>query len=442
MTQFFATAYKELLLLKRDRSGLLVLFVMPAILVLVITIVQENAMKTMGETPSEILFIDSDGGDVGRRMEKSLSETAGVRLTKVINGRIPDRASAIDAVAAGKFQLGFFIPEGITATVQKNARIAARKALSLDTGEEVASPSAGEVELFFDPTVMGGFRSAVTQLLQLMIFSIEVEEKIAALSELLPEKMKKEMTAALGPMAMEAFPGAGLTLPLKWNAAPLLRLSDASAVKNAAATLPNAVQQNVPAWALFGVFFIVLPMAGSFIKERVYGVRNRLLSLPVSYFTLVAGKVCAYMMVCLVQFALILGIGKWLLPLLGTPAFAMGGSGIAAGMIALSAILAATGYGILLGTLVNSYEQASMFGSLSIVVAAAIGGIMVPVYAMPALMRNLSVLSPLSWAQNAFLEVFVRGGNFHAVLPQVASLLIFALACILSALLLFGRQVR
>ena len=101
MIRFFATAYKELLLLRRDRAGLLVLFVMPAILVLVITLVQENAMKTIGENQTKILFIDHDGGMIGRRMEKALSEADGVHLTQVLNGHRPDKAAAKKAVAGG-----------------------------------------------------------------------------------------------------------------------------------------------------------------------------------------------------------------------------------------------------------------------------------------------------------------------------------------------------
>ena len=49
MYKIGATILKELLLVFRDRAGMLVLFLMPALLVLVITLVQENVMKTMGE---------------------------------------------------------------------------------------------------------------------------------------------------------------------------------------------------------------------------------------------------------------------------------------------------------------------------------------------------------------------------------------------------------
>ncbi|MGD8836721.1 MAG: ABC transporter permease, partial [Desulfobacteraceae bacterium] len=189
-------------------------------------------------------------------------------------------------------------------------------------------------------------------------------------------------------------------------------------------------------------FFIVLPMAGSFIKERLSGVALRTLSLPVSYPTIVAGKMSAFMLVCLVQFTLILLIGKLLLPWLGTPPFELGASPGAAALVAFCATLAATGYGILLGTAVQTYEQASMFGPISIVIAAALGGIMVPVYAMPTFMQKISVISPLAWAQNAFLDLFARGGTLQSVLPDISLLLIFAMACIATAWLLFSRRVH
>ena len=49
MLRLLTTLHKELLLLRRDWVGLLVLFVMPAVLVIVITLVQDNAMQALGQ---------------------------------------------------------------------------------------------------------------------------------------------------------------------------------------------------------------------------------------------------------------------------------------------------------------------------------------------------------------------------------------------------------
>jgi ABC-2 type transport system permease protein len=442
MIQFLATLHKELLLLRRDRSALLVLFVMPAVLVLVLTLVQENALKTIGEGHTQILFVNNDDGEVGRKIEQSLSEAQGVSLVRTLDGTVPDKETAVAAVARGRFQLCLIVPRGMTETIKTRARASARRALSLQADEPSAStaPAAGQLLAYFDPTILGGFRSAVKHLMQLMILGIEVEQKIGALTELLPVKMKKHLETQLGPMA-DQVPVEDDTLQLTWDPLPLMALQEQNASRSDLILPANSVQQNVPAWSLFGVFFIVLPMAGSFIKERLCGVEQRLLSLPVSYWIVLSGKVCAYILICIAQFGLILCIGKWLLPLLGSSAFEIGNTPGAVALVALSAVLAAAGYGILLGTLINSYEQAAMFGPISIVVAAAIGGIMVPVYAMPSMMRTLSVVSPLAWGQNAFQILFVRGGGLKTVLPEVTALLCFGLACMGVAWWWFCRKV-
>jgi ABC-2 type transport system permease protein len=439
--QFLASLKKELLLLRRDRSALLVLFVMPAILVLVLTLVQENALKTIGEGHTRILFVNHDAGEIGRKIEQSLEQADGVTLVTRIDGNIPNADAAIAAVAQGAFQMCLIVPDGMTDTIKARAMASARQALALETSEpSVEAAQTGALNAYFDPTVLGGFRSAVKHLLQLMLLNIEVEQKIAALAELLPEKMQNHLQSALGPMA-ESVPIKDDALQMKWDSSPLVVLSDRTATRKRRIQPANAVQQNVPAWSLFGVFFVVLPMAGSFIKERLCGVQQRMLTLPVPYPVVLSGKVGAYVLICAAQFGLILCIGKWVLPLLGSDAFELGNEPGSVALVAMSAVLAATGYGILLGTIINSYEQAAMFGPISIVVAAAIGGIMVPVYVMPEVMQSLSVISPLAWGQNAFQILFVRGGGLKAVLAEVAALWGFALVCMGVAWWWFTRKV-
>jgi ABC-2 type transport system permease protein len=125
-----------------------------------------------------------------------------------------------------------------------------------------------------------------------------------------------------------------------------------------------------------------------------------------------------------------LAAGSFLLPLLGTSGLEIGSSLGAIVFIALAASLAATGYGLLIGTLAKTYEQASMFGAVSIVIAAALGGIMIPVYVMPRYMQEFSTYSPLAWGLTAFQDIFVRGGSLRTVLPEVSYLLLFFMVSI------------
>ncbi|RPJ73174.1 MAG: ABC transporter permease, partial [Desulfobacteraceae bacterium] len=176
-------------------------------------------------------------------------------------------------------------------------------------------------------------------------------------------------------------------------------------------------------------------------RERQTGTFRRLMTMPVSPVTLLAGKVAAYVAVCMLQFVVMLGIGAFLLPLVGTSGLVVGrGEGPAVAAVALAAALAATGYGMMIGTLSRSYEQASMVGAVSIVIAAALGGVMIPVYVMPRFMQELSVVSPLAWGLNAFQDVFVREGTLRAAAPELMYLSIFFLLTIMIAWLALRKS--
>ena len=71
MQPLLATLFKELRLLYRDRFGLLVLFVMPAVLVVVVSLVQENVLKATGAADMDILFIDQDRQAFGKTIGNS-----------------------------------------------------------------------------------------------------------------------------------------------------------------------------------------------------------------------------------------------------------------------------------------------------------------------------------------------------------------------------------
>jgi len=68
------------------------------------------------------------------------------------------------------------------------------------------------------------------------------------------------------------------------------------------------------------------------------------------------------------------------------------------GAAALVAGLAATGTGMLIGTLVRTSDQAAIFGSALVVIASALGGVMVPPFMMPAPLRAVSAFSPSTGA--------------------------------------------
>ncbi|OHC19909.1 MAG: ABC transporter [Pseudomonadales bacterium RIFCSPHIGHO2_02_FULL_60_43] len=204
----------------------------------------------------------------------------------------------------------------------------------------------------------------------------------------------------------------------------------------------NATQLSVPAWLIFGMFFVVLPMAGGFQREQQSGTLLRLRCLGLNLGTLVLSKLLPYFAINLLQFALLLSIGVYGLPLLGLPALSLPGSAVAYPLLAISVALATCSLGLLLASLARSSEQALLLGGGINILLAAIGGIMVPKSVMPAAMAQLAEISPMSWALDAFLTLLVGHGSLADIAPYCARLLLFAALCGMAGLLLFTRRVQ
>lgn|GEM_PF-23827 len=440
LDRMLASVIKEWRLLARDRAGLLMLFLMPSLLVIVVSVVQMNVLKTMGDEPVALLWVDQDRGTVARMLRDQLDAVDGIIPLDRLEDRSLDETTALALVAEGDYQVCLVIPSGFSDQVQARAEAAAAAMLAKET------PSAAEPGLppglvaHFDPLAGGAFRTAVSQALQRLVAGIEIQMKLAAFGDRLPDHLAAALADVMGPYAADSVRRKLADMPLEWDADPLMRLDARSARRGGYDQIPSAVQQNVPAWGLFGIFFIAVPLSGALVRERASGIMTRLQILPVSFFTLLAGKLAAYLCVCLVQFALMMLIGRFVMPLFGAAPLTLGQSYGAVGMVLVCAALAATGFGILLGVATRSYEQASMIGAISVVIAAAIGGVMVPVFAMPRFMRDLSQISPLAWGVDAFLDLFARGGNVATVWPEALMLLCFALVMLLSAWILFQRR--
>ena len=131
------------------------------------------------------------------------------------------------------------------------------------------------------------------------------------------------------------------------------------------------------------------------------------------------------MCVCQLQLLLMILTGMFIIPLLGLPALKLGQSIVALLAMAVSSSLAAIGYGLAIGSIARTNQQASIFGAVSVVILAAIGGVWIPIFLMPYFMQIISMISPLNWGLNGFNDIFVRDAGFCDIMPFFSASLIF-----------------
>ncbi len=72
--KFKASAIKETLLLFRDRAGLAMLFIMPMILILIMSLLQQSTLTMLEEQKTPVLIINHDDDTFGLSVVQGLKE--------------------------------------------------------------------------------------------------------------------------------------------------------------------------------------------------------------------------------------------------------------------------------------------------------------------------------------------------------------------------------
>lgn len=413
--KLLATVKKEVLLLLRDKVGLSILFIMPMVLIFVMTLVQDSAFKTMNEKGIPVVFIDNDKDSLGIQIERGLKANDLCYLSDSIDGKPANVETAQKAVQEGKFLVGIVIPKGATEAIRKNVTELVNQTLN---GEDSARhKSAGttdsvEITILIDPVAKKSFLISMTSNLREFISEVKTKIMFQTFSEQVAEIIPDKQNAPTN----------------SYQKSQIIKYKELYASKSEDKIVPNAVQHNVPAWTIFAMFFIAIPLSSSILKEKNEGSVFRLHTMPTPYLLLVNGKIIVYVIVCLIQFVLMLSVGQIFLPMLGLPALVLGNSIAGIMLLTGATAFAATGYGVMVGTLASTEHQAAIMGSLSILLLSALGGIWVPSYVMPEVMRNISAWSPLNWSLEGFYKLFLRGGHVSDVLGETLKLLLFFLA--------------
>ncbi len=363
MTRLLALWQKEWLALSRDVQGLAVLFLLPAVFIVVMTLALGDVFKEGGGRGTQFAILAADGG------AKLAAKLAGDGFRAV---QAPaDEAAARESVRRGSPSLVLVVGEG-------------------------ATPS---LKLLADPALPP---------MPLLAFQQRV----------------------LGVVLADAL---GFDLKSAAN-------FEVEVVGNPRGGRPSSVQQNVPAWLIFGMFLVVMPMSSLFIVERREGTLARLVSLKVPFSLLLLGRIGPYCAVNVAQAALMLLAGVTLVPWMGGEALALPARWDLLAAVVLSTSLAAVTWGLLVAVCSRTMEQATVVGGVGNILAAAIGGIMVPRFVMPESMQTLANASPMAWALDGFHAVMLRQGGVADIAAPCLKLIALAAALLGAALWVHHRR--
>ncbi|CAG0948880.1 Linearmycin resistance permease protein LnrM [Burkholderiales bacterium] len=395
MTRLLALWRKEFIALSRDRHGLLALFLMPAIFVLVMSLaLRDGFTPNLGRALSYAV-LDEDGSAEAKAFINLLAQGGALSLaTQASAERVALRA----ALREGRLGFVLHVPQGFGRTLLETPR---------GDGPRLA--------IWADPALAPPQHAAFRQ------------QVLGALGRVQAQTLVARLTGREG-MAIAADASHAVTVET-------VQAGDQ-------AVLPSAVQQSVPAWLIFAMFFVVIPMSALFIIERQEGTLQRLKTQGVPFSAILAGKLLPFFVINQVQAILMVGVGRYLVPLLGGEALELPQALPALWAMSAAVSLAAVCWALLIASLARTAEQATIVGGVGNILMGAIGGVMVPKFIMPPFMQALTVVSPMAWGLEGFHVVMLRGGGLFAVLPYAAALTALALAALALAVFANGRVGR
>ena len=412
MRKLLASIVKELQLLAHDKVGLLLLYLMPVVLVFIITVVQDSAFKLVNDNQLELLITNADKGDLGDSLVTVLKKSGNFIIDE--KNDLTEKKLQEEGLSGGKLA-SIYIPENFSEAIKNNTGSITKLILTeFGVAEDSTINSERKntnLTIYFDPILQENFQYTLVTNLQTVLSGLEnkvmLENLFAEMGyDEIPEHIASKMTGEKTPV-----------------------IAKAASLEGKQKLTPNSTQHNVPAWSVFAMFFMVVSLGGNLVKERLSGSFIRLMTIPPGFTYTLISKMFVYLGVAVSQLFLLFCIGYFIFPLMGLPQLQIPDTILQLIIVSVLSGMAAVSYAVLIGTYAKSQEQANGFGSVSIVIFAAIGGIWVPTFVMPDYMQTVSMFSPLNWCLEGYYVLFLKNGDWNALSSSIIFLSLFVVVC-------------
>jgi ABC-2 type transport system permease protein len=189
--------------------------------------------------------------------------------------------------------------------------------------------------------------------------------------------------------------------------------------------------------AFFAFFFIFLLSAVAFLRERTSGTLERLLASPLRRGELVLGYLVGFSIFALTQAVVIIAFTVFVLKV------QYRGNLATIFLVEAVMVVGAVSLGLLVSAAARNELQAVQFVPLVLLPQVFLSGFLVSVEQLPSLLRPISYVLPLTYANEALRAVMIRGFPLGdpLVLRDIGVLVLFALVLAIGAVASIRREV-
>lgn len=404
------TIIKDIRVILTDKVGLIFMFVMPILLAIVITAIQNSTFELVNNNKIRLLLSNRDTCLFSHNLVEAIEKSGMFDIismdSKISENELVERMHQKDAL------LSLVIPGSFSKDAELRAMHIASKTLvklGLNSGTSQSSLIyQSRLTIYFHPVLQESFRTSVNRVIY------------GSFQVLLSKEVFKKLNFILnGTELTDKFETDLFRSEVPINEIPVSR--------NGSRTIPNATQHNIPAWTIFAMFFVVISLGSSIVREKLNGSFVRLKTLPTSIFVALLSKQVTYLFITLLQTMVIFSIGIWLFPYMNLPQLIIPTNIVGLLIVSLISGWCAVSFALVVGIFSQSQEQSNGIGAASIVILAAIGGLLVPSFAMPTSFQYIIKLSPMHWCLESYYGLFLEGGKLRDVILGVLPIIIITL---------------
>ena len=193
--------------------------------------------------------------------------------------------------------------------------------------------------------------------------------------------------------------------------------------------------QAVAGTAILMLLFSVAGIGASILEEKENGTINRLLYSPLKVSSILYGKMLFAFFISILQLSAMF-LFAWLIFNLDLSANIP-----ALILMIIATAFAVSGLGVFLAAVARTRQQAQNLSTIIILIMSAIGGSMIPLFIMPAILQKIALLSVNYWGIQGFYDIFWRILPLAAILPKILVLLSIGIIMTLASILLFKKRI-
>ena len=405
---------KDLQVFIKDRGALVMLFLLPFVFIIVFALIGQNVDLSGGSSVELVplpVVNDDPQGQAAQEFLAALQDTGKIQIS------VEEAAVIEQRLNTSQLEYALYIPADFSTSLAEGSQTTLRLRLH---------PYYAQAPVM---TVERAISRATREYLMMVYLNKGLEQMA-------------DMQAA-SPDASDTFSQDRIQQQVAMQKAaaeqrPLIRVVEtvpaaADEAQNKV-DIPELGQTTVVGMAVLFVFLAAQSTAQSFFKEKRLGSFRRLMAAPLSKSSLLAGKLLPNLILSLVQIAVILLTGGFLIQLLGATPLNLSSDPLGLVVASLTIALCSTRLGIFIAAIAKTENQVGGLSSVILFMAGLLAGSFVPVFLFPEGIEKLARFVPHYWANQAYYGLIFRGQTLTGIWPDIAALLVFTLVFFLIGL--------